>query len=218
MEWIVTAREMKYCDTNTIEYFGVPSLVLMERAALKTVEFIEQKNYSLRKTLIVCGTGNNGGDGLAVARLLFLKGCAVEVLVMGDKKHFSKEAKNQYEICLQYHVPMIDQLLAEDYSLVIDALFGIGLGRNIEAAYAEVIDRVNQMQAVCRRVLQPIPEVSWVLHFVPMPPLRLVTAKQDRYFIRAANMWESFVWRISGSVHPAGWTRSRAWRHWKPKI
>lgn len=148
MEWIVTAREMKYCDTNTIEYFGVPSLVLMERAALKTVEFIEQKNYSLRKTLIVCGTGNNGGDGLAVARLLFLKGCAVEVLVMGDKKHFSKEAKNQYEICLQYHVPMIDQLLAEDYSLVIDALFGIGLGRNIEAAYAEVIDRVNQMQAV----------------------------------------------------------------------
>lgn len=147
MEWIVTAKEMKYCDTNTIEYYGVPSLVLMERAALKTVTFIEDKGYNLHRVLVVCGVGNNGGDGLAVARLLYLQGCGVEVLIAGDKRHFSKETKSQYEICMQYHVPMIEQIETDDYTLVIDALFGIGLSRNLEGKYVELVERLNQMSA-----------------------------------------------------------------------
>lgn len=145
MEWIVNAKEMKICDTNTIEYFGIPSLVLMERAALKTVEFLETHHCNLGKVLAVCGTGNNGGDGLAAARLLYLKGHSVEVLVMGDKKKFTKETRSQYDTCLQYHVPMIEHLEAADYTLVLDALFGIGLTRNLEGEYAKLIGKLNEL-------------------------------------------------------------------------
>lgn len=145
MEWIVNAKEMKNCDTNTIEYYGIPSLVLMERAALKTVEFLETRHCNLEKVLVVCGTGNNGGDGLAVARMLWLMGHSVEVLVPGDKKKFTKETRSQYDTCLQYHVPMIEQLEAGDYTLVLDALFGIGLTRNLEGEYAELIGKLNKL-------------------------------------------------------------------------
>ena len=76
MREIVTAVEMKELDHNTIQKAGISSPVLMERAALKTVEEIVQrlKNKEKEKILVVCGTGNNGGDGLAIARLLQLRG------------------------------------------------------------------------------------------------------------------------------------------------
>lgn len=76
MREIVTTCEMKALDRNTIETAGIPSLVLMERAALKTAEELRKrlKNESRERILVVCGSGNNGGDGLAIARLLHLAG------------------------------------------------------------------------------------------------------------------------------------------------
>lgn len=70
---------MKDLDRNTIENAGVLSLVLMERAALKTVEEMKKrwKQEDREKVLVVCGSGNNGGDGLAIARLLHLQGISV---------------------------------------------------------------------------------------------------------------------------------------------
>ena len=85
MREIVTAVEMKELDHNTIQKAGISSPVLMERAALKTVEEIVQrlKNKEKEKILVVCGTGNNGGDGLAIARLLQLRGVRTWYYIAG---------------------------------------------------------------------------------------------------------------------------------------
>ena len=63
MEYLLTAEEMKSCDGTVIRHYQVPSLVLMERAALALTELLVQEQFDLSKTLVVCGSGNNGGDG-----------------------------------------------------------------------------------------------------------------------------------------------------------
>ena len=95
MKPIVTCREMKALDTNTIENMGVPSLVLMERASLKVVEEMEKFLKSEERILVVCGSGNNGGDGIAVARILFLKGYRCEIFLAGKTESMTKETKAQ---------------------------------------------------------------------------------------------------------------------------
>ena len=77
MKYLVDSREMQKYDANTISHFKVPGLLLMERAAIAFVEELHRQNVDLTEVLIVCGSGNNGGDGLAIARLLFLEGHAV---------------------------------------------------------------------------------------------------------------------------------------------
>ena len=70
MRYLPDGKQMKEADRHTIEDLGVPSLVLMERAALTTVETMEKRGIDTSKALIVCGSGNNGGDGFAAARIL----------------------------------------------------------------------------------------------------------------------------------------------------
>ncbi|MGN0291826.1 MAG: NAD(P)H-hydrate dehydratase [Lachnospiraceae bacterium] len=152
MQYLLNAREMKQADKNTIETFGVPSLVLMERAALKVIETIQKENLDFSKTLIVCGTGNNGGDGMAVARILHLSGADVRVWLTGTYEKCSDETKKQYDILKAYGMEVIEEVSEEEmtdtaYTLVIDAIFGIGLSRNIEGKYREIIEFLNEIKA-----------------------------------------------------------------------
>ena len=66
MRYLPNGKQMSEADAHTIHKIGIPSLVLMERAALQIVETMHKKNISTEKSLIVCGSGNNGGDGFAV--------------------------------------------------------------------------------------------------------------------------------------------------------
>ena len=84
MKKLVTCKEMKDLDSTTIREIGVPSEVLMERAALKVVEETEKYLQKDERILVVCGSGNNGGDGIAVARLFHLKGIRVEFYMVGS--------------------------------------------------------------------------------------------------------------------------------------
>ena len=74
MKIILSPSQMQECDERTINEIGIPSLVLMERAALKVVEAVETHYPDAKKFAVVCGPGNNGGDGVAVARILHLEG------------------------------------------------------------------------------------------------------------------------------------------------
>lgn len=145
MRYVLTGEEMQYADRYTIEQMGVPSCVLMERAALKVVEILEQNNVDCSKTLIVCGSGNNGGDGLAIARLLYLKGIHVNVCYMGNKETASEENKRQYTIAENYGISIGNTLEKKEYSVIIDALLGIGLKRDVSGKYKEVIEQLNEM-------------------------------------------------------------------------
>ena len=142
---------MQQYDKNTIECLGIPSIVLMERAALVTVESLrKEKGDASYRVLVVSGSGNNGGDGLAIGRILMLQGCLVDYVLLGDKKKCSKECFLQLEILEKYgHVPY-DRIPEAEYDIVIDAVFGIGLSRKVEGIYKEAIERINRMKSyVC---------------------------------------------------------------------
>ena len=99
MEFLLNAEQMKHCDSDTIEKIGIPSLVLMERAALSVVDEIYRAGCDLRSVLVVCGSGNNGGDGFAVARLLDEQGVRVTVAFVGNEESMSPETSAQKQIC-----------------------------------------------------------------------------------------------------------------------
>lgn len=146
MEYILNSREMQTYDTNTSEYFKVPSIVLMERASVAFVEELYRQQADLSHVLVVCGNGNNGGDGLAAARLLFLAGYQVDIVMPQRGKNVSPQNIMQQEILAAYGCEILARIPnGTVYTAVIDAIFGVGLSRNIEGVYADVILQMNAL-------------------------------------------------------------------------
>ena len=145
MIYLPTGEQMRRADLYTIEEIGVPSMVLMERAALEVVRCMEEEQLDFRKVLVICGSGNNGGDGYAIARLLHLKGHDVTIFFAGNSQKRSEENAQQAKIAAHYEIPVITNLGTEEYSVIIDALFGTGLKREITGHYREILCSVNQM-------------------------------------------------------------------------
>ncbi|MEG0154705.1 MAG: NAD(P)H-hydrate epimerase, partial [Lachnospiraceae bacterium] len=148
MKYLLTAAAMKQGDEKTIQKYQMPSMVLMERAALQTIRVMEEKHLDFSHTLIVCGTGNNGGDGLAIARMLYLKGHRVTTVLLGNEAHCTEETKTQKIILENYGVSVLNTLEKGEYSVIIDAMFGIGLSRAIEGMYRDQIVSLNKMSGV----------------------------------------------------------------------
>lgn len=144
MDYLVTGEEMKKCDANTIEFFQIPSCVLMERAALASVEVLLTEGFDTKKVLILCGSGNNGGDGLAVARLLHGKGVKTDVCFLGKESSATQDTLQQLEICRKYHVKLISKPNFCEYTSIVDAIFGIGLSREIQGHYQDYIRLANE--------------------------------------------------------------------------
>ncbi|MDO5291643.1 MAG: NAD(P)H-hydrate dehydratase [bacterium] len=143
MEFVVDGKTMKKLDDYTINKIGIPSLVLMERAALAFTNVLLEKIESTDSIIVLTGPGNNGADGVAIARLLKLKGYQVEVYIMGETKQFSIQLKEQISIAAKLGVNFINNAKICEYTVVIDAIFGIGLGRSVGGNVAEVIECVN---------------------------------------------------------------------------
>ena len=132
MKYILNSREMKQCDENTMRRRGMLSAVLMERAALATMqEIVKRYPDPATKVLVVCGSGNNGGDGVAVARLLYLKGYNVTIYFAGNREKATEETKRQMFIAEQYGVEISDEYPKDIVEVIVDALFGIGLSREV---------------------------------------------------------------------------------------
>lgn len=99
------------------------------------------------KCLAVCGSGNNGGDGLAIARLLFLKGYKVQIVFAGNREKMSEETAVQLAIAEKYQIPVTDKMPGEDEpDIIVDSIFGIGLSRAVEGRWGEILDRMNRMK------------------------------------------------------------------------
>lgn len=148
MSYLVTQEEMRAYDIYTIEHIGIPALVLMERAALAVAERVEFNLQDKKeKVLCVCGSGNNGGDGLALTRLLLDRGIAVQTVFLGDESHAGREVQTQLSILKQYGYELTKEIPHEKYGVVVDAIFGTGLSREVSGAYRQAIETINQMQA-----------------------------------------------------------------------
>ena len=147
MQLWVNAAQMKAADQYTIQKLGVPSLELMEHAAQACVQVLEDEKVDLSHVCVVCGSGNNGGDGFAIARILQNNRYSVETFCVGNPEHYTEETQEQmYRLqeCggkITYGMPQEDS-----YSVVIDAVFGVGLSRKVEGRYRQVIEQMNRMR------------------------------------------------------------------------
>jgi NAD(P)H-hydrate epimerase len=156
---LVTADEMKRLDEDTIRRHGVPSAVLMERAALAVVATLHDEDFDLSRVLAVCGPGNNGGDGIAVARLLRLGGYDVVVAFVGEPGKRSEDTLLQWRIAESYGVEIVDLRAAVDSgsfaeaTTIIDAIFGIGGGRAPTGDFLDAVRMINRAASSDAEVL-----------------------------------------------------------------
>lgn len=149
---IATSKMMKELDQKAVEILKIPSIILMENAALQVF-----KNLDLSQSyfVIVCGRGNNGGDGLALARHLKIAGKEVDVYYVAEDETGTPDTMTNLTICrnLKVNIVLVHEEsdlwdlreAINDADVVIDALFGIGLSRPVRGIHAEVIDIINDM-------------------------------------------------------------------------
>lgn len=148
MKHAVTGKQMKAIDKYTIEQIGIPSVVLMERAALCTAKAVKSAAEHWDRIWVVCGTGNNGADGVAVARMLHLAGYQVILIQIGDPDCGTEEYHLQMKIVEKLDIPVFSfrDFIPGSCDILVDALFGVGLDRNIEGEYRECMDMLAQQK------------------------------------------------------------------------
>lgn len=143
MKTVISGQDAKRIDQYTIEKVGIPGLVLMERAAVATVCRIEKMATKKDRILCVCGTGNNGGDGIAIARILFQRGYDVSFVMVGNLDKATEDNKRQRAIARELGLLAMNTTSLSEYTIIIDAIFGVGLTREVQGEYAQWICDIN---------------------------------------------------------------------------
>ncbi len=153
MRSILTARASRELDQAAVSVTGLSTLVLMENAGRGAAE-LARSEFDCKRVLVTVGLGNNGGDGLVLARHLMLGGHEVEVFVVGDAQRIGGDARQMREafVALGGRLDIIDgpaglarfEEALRRATLLVDGLFGTGLSRPIEGWTAEVIRLVNE--------------------------------------------------------------------------
>ena len=153
---ILPVEKIREADAFTIENEPVASIDLMERAASKVYDWFMKRCKTKEVSVkIFCGIGNNGGDGLALARMLFFTGIIPQVFVVRFSDKMSRDCEANFNrLKEETETPMYDIFSEDDFPLinekdiVIDAIFGSGLNRNVEGFAAELISHLNNNNAI----------------------------------------------------------------------
>jgi NAD(P)H-hydrate epimerase len=182
MRKVISAAEMRELDRLTTERYATPSLLLMEAAAAAAAQSIAERfshALSRKSALILCGRGNNGGDGAALARALWLAGARVHLLLFGRVEETAGDALANFEIVrhlasygagsreapppLSFReceaVSDWEEIASarHSYDLIVDALFGTGLSRPLAGIYLQVIEHLDLLREARRRAHQTHP-------------------------------------------------------------
>jgi NAD(P)H-hydrate epimerase len=149
---LVTAARMQQIDRETIETVGIPGPTLMENAGRGIAECIVEDLLSLSpgaKVTVICGRGNNGGDGYVVARCLHEDGIPVEIFYQGPYEKFSDDARLNFDRARKLSIPMTEvtdhSVLPDtlDSEIIVDAIFGTGFSGSPRGITAEMIEYIN---------------------------------------------------------------------------
>jgi NAD(P)H-hydrate epimerase len=156
---LVKPDEMKEIDRKAIEETGIPGIVLMENAGRGTVDEIEREFGSVvsKKVVIVCGKGNNGGDGFVIARWLIKREANVSVFLIGRQKDISGNARINLNILRKMNT-QVREVIDEDglpplkesfkdADVVVDAIFGTGFKGDVKGIIARIVDLINKKNA-----------------------------------------------------------------------
>ena len=163
---VLDNEAMREADRYTIDDLGVPSIVLMENAATGVVDALRETYPDSTSVLVLCGPGNNGGDGLAAARHLVNGGHDVRVVLFGSEDRLSQDSAVNLQLARAFGVNITivedDTLTALDATLasrppdvVVDALLGTGIDRPLAGRFAAIADRVNAMDSAVLSVDVP---------------------------------------------------------------
>lgn len=153
---ISTVSQMRELDRTAIEAFGIKEELLMENAGEAVYVLITKRlGVRNRRFVVLCGMGNNGGDGFVIARKLYSSGGQVKVFVLGDPGKYKGAAKLNLDIVSRLPVPLVPLESASSLrsdlrhcDAVVDAIFGTGLSRDVVGLHREVIERVNAAPAL----------------------------------------------------------------------
>ncbi len=153
---VLDSGGMREADRETIGGLGLPGLVLMESAAWAVTEVVGERYAGAGPVVVVCGPGNNGGDGLASARQLRARGVEVVVALVARRSELRGDAGAQLELARAFGVRMADCSratservagLVEGAGAVVDALFGTGLDRPLTGRWAQAVRAINEARA-----------------------------------------------------------------------
>ncbi len=141
-------------ECHIMEEVGIPAVVLMERAAAFAAKEIRNRIEKDDRILVVCGPGNNGADGIALARMLTEKRYVTDLLLLGKKEKYTQLRQMQEEIFRALSVGEIYQSVTdtkafgEEYAVIVDAILGIGTSRELGGEIREAVDRMNELQGL----------------------------------------------------------------------
>ena len=154
---ILSSQEAKDIDIKAKELFGISTLTLMENAARAVSdEALESLRHKTRSLAIFCGKGNNGGDGFAAARHLLTSGLKPDIFLAGKISEVENEAKINLEILLRLKQRIVEvegenldlvKRRIPKYSLIIDALLGVGLSGEVRGIYRGLVEAINTSKA-----------------------------------------------------------------------
>lgn len=157
-EWpLVSAAEMRALDRHTIETLGVPGAILMENAGRAVAEMALALGAAETGVFVVCGAGNNGGDGLVAARLLHLAGVPLRVSLLGAPEALHGDAAANWALARNAGVPFASEIAPPRGALVVDAIFGTGLARTVTGEAAAAVERLRAARPACRVLSVDLP-------------------------------------------------------------
>ncbi len=148
---ILNTEQMREADTRAIEDLKIPSLVLMENAATQVAAVLVKRDVLPCTLGIVCGKGNNGGDGLALARILNIHGWKPKVFLLGPANALKPDPAENWNRAIRAGVRCFENVTPEslsqrlkDCDIVVDALFGTGLFQPLDGVNAAAVEAINQ--------------------------------------------------------------------------
>ncbi len=152
----ITADAMRHLEDEAINEYKIPSIVLMENAACGFVAALnsEYGKTAGKKICVLCGKGNNAGDGYAIARLLSFSGDKVFVLPVFDVSLLSGDAKTNADVIKNMGITFINDL-EDEYDIIVDAIFGTGFHGEVKSPVKELIEKVNHTSAYIASVDVP---------------------------------------------------------------
>ncbi len=154
MEYVLSVDEMRECDKKSIDVYGIPGIVLMENAAIEAYRIMTERGF--RDAVVVCGKGNNGGDGWALARHIMNGGGSVRVYYTGIPKEGTPAYMN-YKTAEKMRIEKygIGKLSLEEQEgiCIVDAVLGTGFSGELAPEYEKAVKRINQLKRAGNFVL-----------------------------------------------------------------
>jgi len=156
---ILTSEQMRELDRKTIEETAIPGIILMENAGIQLFNFLDNEFDEIeeRKVTIICGKGNNGGDGMVLARQLAMRGNFPDVILLARAEQISGDAGVNLQILENMDIPLFEVTSEEEWfdalamietsEIVVDAMLGTGIDKELKGLYAEAAKGINSLDA-----------------------------------------------------------------------